>query len=391
MEVLSQSGRAAKRPRPNPTQQRRRSPSTRQNTDSHVVSQNSNETASTTPLSKEERRSLWLAVLTREELERVAAGIDWHHDPHSNICFVCKKPGSLLNCLSCPRSYHQECLDPTRSAVAQAERWACPACSILYAHEPIAPTTTTQLPEPSELSNPQSGVRDDLVVEEPEGTILVDNARPENMSDSNTSKEGQHASSTQPTYASNPKSSNPSSISSRSNLPGGMSNESGTPNRLLRGKLPNHSLIDPHIFNHAGSKTPHHYSNASSKLEQGGLKKRSRYSTLPTEVDEALAIINRQLEVASHSKSMLEQATTRLHILEQDLMIERGKATLTAIQNDKDTEINTLKDELKLKQDMIDELTQKTEELLGDIRFKDAKIKDLEDWKMRMKMMIDGN
>lgn len=126
-------------------------------------------------------------------------------------------------------------------------------------------------------------------------------------------------------------------------------------------------------------------------LEQSGLKKRSRYSTLPTEVDEALAIINRQLEVASHSKSMLEQATTRLHILEQDLMIERGKATLTAIQSDKDTEINTLKDELKLKQDMIDELTQKTEELLGDVRCKDAKIKDLEDWKMRMKMMIDGN
>lgn len=187
-------------------------------------------------------------------------------DPHSNLCFVCKKTGSLLNCLSCPRSYHQECLDPTRNAVAQAERWACPACSILYAHEPIAPTTTTQLPEPSELSNPQSGERDALVVEEPESTILVDNARPEDTNESNTSKEGQHDSSTQPTYSSNPKSSNPSSISSRSNLPGGMSNESGTPNRLLRGKLPDHSLIEPHIFNHAGSKMLHHYSNASSKL-----------------------------------------------------------------------------------------------------------------------------
>lgn len=187
-------------------------------------------------------------------------------DPHSNLCFVCKKTGSLLNCLSCPRSYHQECLDPRQSAVAQAERWACPACSILYAHEPITPTTTTQLPEPSELSNPQSGGRDALVVEEPESTILVDNARPEDMSESNTSKEGQHASNTQPTYSSNPKSSNPSSISSRSNLPGGMSNESGTPNRLPRGKLPDHSPIEPHIFNHGGSKMPHHYSNASSKL-----------------------------------------------------------------------------------------------------------------------------
>jgi chromosome segregation ATPase len=125
--------------------------------------------------------------------------------------------------------------------------------------------------------------------------------------------------------------------------------------------------------------------------EQSGPKKRSRYSTLPIEVDEALAIINRQLEVASHSKSMLEQATTRLHILEQDLMIERGKTTLTTGQKDKEAEVNTLKDELKLKQDMIDELTKKIEELLDDVKCKEAKIKDLEAWKMRMKMMIDGN
>jgi len=88
---------------------------------------------------------------------------------------------------------------------------------------------------------------------------------------------------------------------------------------------------------------------------------------------------------------MLEQATTRMHILEQDLMIERGKAMLIAGQNNKDAEINTIKDELKLKQDMIKELTEKTEELLDDVRYKEAKIKDLEAWKRRMKMMIDGN
>ena len=108
-------------------------------------------------------------------------------------------------------------------------------------------------------------------------------------------------------------------------------------------------------------------------------------------MDEALAIINRQLEVASHSKSMLEQATTRLHILEQDLIIERGKAKLNTSQSDKDAEINALQHELRIKQSIIDELEKKYELLVDEVKSKDLKIKDLEAWKLRMKMMIDGN
>lgn len=108
-------------------------------------------------------------------------------------------------------------------------------------------------------------------------------------------------------------------------------------------------------------------------------------------MDEALAIINRQLEVASHSKSMLEQATTRLHILEQDLIIERGKAKLNTSQSDKDAEINALQHELRLKQDIIDELEKKYELLVDEVKSKDLKIKDLDAWKLRMKMMIDGS
>lgn len=88
---------------------------------------------------------------------------------------------------------------------------------------------------------------------------------------------------------------------------------------------------------------------------------------------------------------MLEQATTRLHILEQDLIIERGKAKLNTSQSDKDAEINALQHELRIKQDIIDELEKKYELLVDEVKSKDLKIKDLEAWKLRMKMMIDGN
>lgn len=112
---------------------------------------------------------------------------------------------------------------------------------------------------------------------------------------------------------------------------------------------------------------------------------------MPIEVDEALAIINRQLEVASHSKSMLEQATTRLHTLEQDLLIERGKVKLTANKSDKDAEMIALQEELKLKHNIINSLTKRNEQLSDAVEFKELKIKELEAWKKRMKMMIDGN
>ncbi|KIN04562.1 hypothetical protein OIDMADRAFT_17574 [Oidiodendron maius Zn] len=86
---------------------------------------------------------------------------------------------------------------------------------------------------------------------------------------------------------------------------------------------------------------------------------------------------------------MLEQTTTRLHILEQDLIIERGKARLNTSQSDKDAEINSLQHELRLKQDIIDGLEKKYELLVDEVKSKDLKIKDLEAWKLRMKMMID--
>jgi hypothetical protein len=187
-------------------------------------------------------------------------------DSKSTVCFVCRKPDRLLSCLYCPRSYHPGCLDPTLCGFTQAEGWVCPACSILHAHEPTAPMTTRQLPQPPKLSNSRSSGGDASFVEAPESTIFVDSARPEEMSGRNASDGWPQDSSTQPTYSLDPKSLNPSSIPTQSNLQEGMSNESPAPNQQLRGKLPGLSSVEPRIFIHAHSAMPHHHSNAASKL-----------------------------------------------------------------------------------------------------------------------------
>jgi hypothetical protein len=182
--------------------------------------------------------------------------------PKSTVCFVCQKLGRLLNCLYCPRSYHPECLDPTRSGVTLSEGWTCPACSILHGYEPTAPIITGQVPHPPERSNPQSSGGDGPFIEARESTILLDSSRPEEMRESNTRKESPQASSTQPTYSSGQKSSNPRT---RSNLQDPMSNENATPNKPMRSTFSGPSSVEPRIFIHAHSAMPHHH-NAFSKF-----------------------------------------------------------------------------------------------------------------------------
>jgi hypothetical protein len=123
--------------------------------------------------------------------------------------------------------------------------------------------------------------------------------------------------------------------------------------------------------------------------DQEKSRKRSRYSTLPNEVDEALAIINRALETASYSKSIIAHTEARLHIAEQDLAIERGKAALTAAKFNED-EMHILKEQMKQKDLIIEQLKRDNTELEAEAEKHAAKVKELEGWKQQMKMMING-
>jgi hypothetical protein len=106
-------------------------------------------------------------------------------------------------------------------------------------------------------------------------------------------------------------------------------------------------------------------------------------------VDEALAIINRELEAASYSKSIIAHTEARLHVAEQDLAIERGRAALAASKVNQD-EVHVLKDQLKQKDMMIEKLLNDNAELKLEAEKNATRVKELEDWKQRMRMMIDG-
>ena len=121
------------------------------------------------------------------------------------------------------------------------------------------------------------------------------------------------------------------------------------------------------------------------------LKKRSRYSTLPENVDEALATINRQLEAGMHSQNILEHITARNQALEQELRIERGKALLKARNEQTEAEMKELRVRSQNLEHELDEMKVQNQQLTSNAEKYLKKIKDLEAWKLRMKAMIDGD
>lgn len=44
-----------------------------------------------------------------------------------DICNLCKKGGKLINCESCPRAFHRECLRLKQDEMPEAD-WNCQAC-----------------------------------------------------------------------------------------------------------------------------------------------------------------------------------------------------------------------------------------------------------------------
>jgi len=125
-------------------------------------------------------------------------------------------------------------------------------------------------------------------------------------------------------------------------------------------------------------------------LDSTELKPRSRYSTLPDDVDEALATINRHLEAGAHSKHMLDSMTAKNSALDQELQIERGK-TLLATRNQHEAEITALQSKVKDMETVIRELRVQNQQFKSDAEESLKKIKNLESWKQRMRSMMDGD
>jgi hypothetical protein len=80
----------------------------------------------------------------------------------------------------------------------------------------------------------------------------------------------------------------------------------------------------------------------------------------------------------------------RLHVAEQDLVIEKGKAALAAPKSNQN-EVFDLKEQIRHKDLFIGQLRKDNFRWRAFSEQHSSRAKELEEWKRRMKMIIDGD
>lgn len=242
---------------------------------------------------------------------------------HSKACFNCKKPGTLLECYNCPRSYHRRCLDPPIHGNFKIDQpWYCPNCAILQ----------FELDEHSRQSLSMSG--------SDQGKPLV-------------------------------------------KLP---SLKIGDVTPLHRSSELSDLKLVPKVFSSSRNRTP-------LPDVQDRPHKRSRYTTLPEHIDEALGLLNRELELAYQSKNTIQDMASKVHILEQELKIRKGQEVLLARKQERELSpgkelMEALKREIDVLRMENRGLREEMEQMRVDTRRKEGEAKE---WRRSMKALIDGN
>jgi hypothetical protein len=112
--------------------------------------------------------------------------------------------------------------------------------------------------------------------------------------------------------------------------------------------------------------------------------KRSRYMTLPDEIDKALGLINRELEQACQSKAAFVEMKRKLDIVEQELKIQRGKTELLERDRRRIEALDGMDVGIR---DENRQLREQNTALVAEMK---AKMDEWERWKVSMKAFVDG-
>jgi hypothetical protein len=165
-----------------------------------------------------------------------------------------------LNCASCPRSYHPECVGLGQGIVS--EDWACPACAILDTDDRLAAKTTGQLTELSQSSYAHSSGETPS-----ENSILVSGPQLKEMDQSSPAKEEPIEVGYQAAHSAQRQGSSVGAAASPSNVVRIVSSgDSASSNKPRRVKLPEPPADGSNTrFIHAHPTMAHDHSSASSK------------------------------------------------------------------------------------------------------------------------------
>lgn len=179
----------------------------------------------------------------------------------------------------------------------------------------------------------------------------------------------------------------------------GQNHEAYTSRRQQRGSTQNGKLQGQYNFrvdtsvsqNHSSSEIPLPWPQS-----KGALLRRSRYSTLPENIDQAVILLVDELESSVTLKKSVQYLEKKVQALEQDIKIRDGQALLAqqAHNSHLSRENASLRVEATAKQRELEWLQEQNQELKQELEQLREHVKKCEEnmssWKRMMKSMIDG-
>ncbi|CZR57697.1 uncharacterized protein PAC_07586 [Phialocephala subalpina] len=272
---------------------------------------------------------------------------------HDEFCFVCGGSMELFGCQTCEICYHASCMSPTLEPDDVPSFWFCPHCVDLEFHVP------PDLPAENFTAAPST---QPAAVYPSPASITTPNDEP---------KAGPRPSQTQ---AAGPR-------RKRGNPEGQMisiAESMAKVSEVSRSLAP--KIIEARSETKANStKVP----VGRPRRSYSPPRKRSKYSAFSSEVDKALAVINKELESAAQKGKSEDSLREQIQTLEQELRLKDGQITLMnrelemAKKNGEATRLKAENRELKEENDSLKALVEKKD---GELR----------DWRTKLKTLL-GN
>uniref|UniRef100_A0A8H7N1V8 PHD-type domain-containing protein n=1 Tax=Bionectria ochroleuca TaxID=29856 RepID=A0A8H7N1V8_BIOOC len=298
---------------------------------------------------------------------------------YDEFCFACKKSDDIHPCITCRRQYHESCRPKSSVTVdhGPAKGWYCDICVVRNWHnEP--PTLTPPASPPLETSR---------VVEEFEsGRRDVHPPNPLPPSEAVQSSRGPQVLSpslslVHSTPTSHPTASQNTSQASETVI----ARPAATPTHTGPGNVPVRQARSTDIDTYTS------YRPVATR--------RSRYTTLPTEVDSALRVLYSELETAAELRQQIGGLEGQVNQLRQDLSLRDRELQMTqkALQSARasQSELAQLRLEASQRQGSVEEAAtlraekQQLEEELKSTRTQmDEMSKTLQQWKQKLSSLL---
>lgn len=237
---------------------------------------------------------------------------------HDEFCFICRRTNGLTYCITCKRSYHESCR-PEESTFAAIEGNDCFFCEVCvhrnwHKNPPFLMPEMRPLPASSLSSAPAEAAEVTGATPSTEETARQD------LSNSHQVRQEQETNGTTEAPRSTPRTAARRTRTTKaSHSAAREETATGPPSSTTRTEI---NPLPPPATTIASRDEP---ARTSSSTARAPAARKSRYTTLPTDVDAALRLLYAELETAHELRHKVGDVESQVAQMQRELQLRNSE------------------------------------------------------------------